>query len=110
MRDVAEGLREMPGRLSVGRIALVKNGKCGCERRIAQVFVELRKLPGGEQALVHDGLRRERADVTARRQERFGAFSQERQAPFESRRSTGGMEGFNEELPDFGHGFERAAA
>src|SRR5216683_1553240 len=110
MRDVAEGLREMPGRLRVGGIALVKNGKCGCERRIAQVFVELRKLPGREQALVDDGLRRERADVTARGHEGFGAFSEERQTPLEAGGSASRMEGFDEELPNFGHGFQRAAA
>src|SRR2546430_12677738 len=73
--NVAKRLREMPGRLRVRGIALVKDSKSGCERRIAQIFVELRKLPGREQALIHDGLRRKRADVTARGQERFRAFS-----------------------------------
>ena len=44
VRDVAKGLREVPGGLRVGRIALVKNGKGGGEGRIAQVFVELREI------------------------------------------------------------------
>ena len=75
VRDVTERLREMPGRLRVRGIALVKNSKACCKRWIAQVFVKLGKLPGREQSLIHDGLRRKRADVTARGQERFRAFS-----------------------------------
>src|SRR4029077_3267064 len=108
--DIAERLREMPGRLRVGGIALVKNGKGGGERRVAQVFVELRELPGREQALVDDSLRGERTDVAARGQERFGAFSQERQTPIEALGSAGGMERLDEDLPNLGHGFESAAA
>ena len=75
MRDVAERLREMPGRLRVGRIPLVKNGKGGGEGRIAQVFVKLGKLPGSEQAFVDDGLRGKRANIGSRRQERLRALS-----------------------------------
>src|SRR5467141_461053 len=108
--DVAERLRKMPGRLRVGRIALVENGKGGGERRIAQVFVELGELPGREQAFIDDGLRGERADVTSRRQERFGAFSEEREAPLEARRCPGGMKRLDEKLPNFGHGFKSTAA
>src|SRR5260370_7073006 len=99
----------MPGRLRVSGIALVKNGECGHERRIAQIFVKLWKLPGREQALVYDGLRRERADVTTRRQKRFRALPQERQAPLKARRSPRRMKRFDEELRNFGPGFNRAA-
>src|SRR5439155_8805355 len=91
-------------------IALVKNGKCGGERRIAQILVKLWKLPGCEQALVHDGLGGERADVTSWRQERFRPFSQKSQTPFKSRHSPPRMEWFDEKLPNLGHRFKRAAA
>ncbi len=109
MRDVPERLRQMPGRLRVGGIALMKNGECGHEGRIAQIFVKLGKLPGREQALVYDGLRGERADVTTRRQKRFRALSEERQAPLKSGRSARRMKRLDEKLPNFGHGFKRAA-
>src|SRR5882757_5338909 len=100
----------MPGRLSVGGIALVKNGKGGGEQRVAQILVELGELPGREEAFVDNGLGGKRADVTARGQERFGAFSQERKAPLETFGTTRRMEKFDEKLPDFRHRFERAAA
>src|SRR4029077_12303469 len=104
--NVAEGLREMPGGLRVGGIALVKNGKSGSERVVAQVFVELRELPGRKETFVDDSLRRERADVTARRKERFGALSEERETPLEAGGTARGVECLDEELPDFRHGFE----
>jgi hypothetical protein len=46
----------MPGRLRVGGITLVKNGESGGEGRVAEVFVELGKLPGREEAFVDDSL------------------------------------------------------
>src|SRR4029077_9294472 len=110
VRDVAERLREMPGRLRVGRIALMKNGESSGERRIAQVFVKLGKLPRREQAFVNDGLRGKRANVGARGQERFGAFSEKRETPLETRGCARGMERLDEKLPYFGHRFERTAA
>lgn len=70
----------------------------------------MRELPGGEKAFVDDCLRGERADVGARRQERFGAFAEEGEAPFEAGGSSSRMERLDEELPDFRHGFEGAAA
>lgn len=108
--NVAEGLREMPGGLRVGGIALMKHGEGDGERRIAQVFVKLWELPGREQAFVDDGLRRKRANVTARGQKRFGAFSQDGETPLKTGGSTRGVERLDEKLPDFGHRFERAAA
>ena len=108
--DVAEGLREMPGGLRVGGIALMKDGEGRFERGIAQVFVKLGELPGREEAFVDDGLGRKRAEVGAGRQERFGAFAEEGEAPFEAGRSAPRMERLDEELPDFRHGFEGAAA
>jgi hypothetical protein len=73
---VAERLRKIPGRLGVGRITLVKNNECRLKREIVEIEVELRKLPGCEQALVNDGTRGERTDVTALGQERFGFFAE----------------------------------
>src|ERR1700730_14013982 len=87
----------------------MKNGKCGGERWIAQIFVKLGKLPGRKQSLVHDGLRGERANVASRRQERFRALSQQSQTPLESLGSPCRMEGFDKKLPNFGHRFESAA-
>ena len=54
--DIAERLGEMPGRLGVCGIALVKNGESGGEGGIAEIFVELGELPGREEAFVDDGL------------------------------------------------------
>ncbi len=107
MRDVAERLREMPGRLRVGGVALVKNGKRGGKARIAQILVKLGKLPGGEQPFVDDGLRRKRAEIGPRRQERFRALSQKSQTPLEADGGARWVEWLEEELPDFGHGFQR---
>src|SRR6266478_676347 len=108
--DVAEGLGEMPGRLRVGRIALMKDVEGDGEPRIAQVVVELRELPRREQSLVSDGLRGKRADVRARRQERFRALSEERQSQLEARCRARWMESFDEKLPNLWHRFEGAAA
>src|SRR5260370_40608374 len=68
------------------------------------------KLSGRKQAIVDDGLRGKRTDITARGQERFRAFSEERQTPLETRGGPGGVEWFYEELPDFWHRLECAAA
>src|ERR1700730_21884 len=107
MRHVPEGLRQMPGRLRVGRIALVKYGKHCRKRRVAQILVKLRKLPWREQALVHDCLRRKRADVTACRQKRLGPLAKQRQSPLKARRSARGMKRLEKKLPSFRHGLER---
>jgi len=52
MRDVAERLRQMPGRLGVCGVTLVKNGERGLERRIAQVFIKLGELPWCQETFV----------------------------------------------------------
>src|SRR5260370_35072236 len=88
----------------------MKDGEGDGEPRIAQVFVELRELPRREQALVSDGLRGKRADVRARRQERFRALSEERQSQLEARCRARWMERFDEKLPNLWHRFEGAAA
>ena len=46
---VAERLRELPGRLRVGGIALVENGEVHGKFGTAEILEETRKLPGGEQ-------------------------------------------------------------
>src|SRR5947208_1514516 len=108
--DVAKWLREIPGRLRVCRIALVKDGERRREQWIAHIFIKLGKLPRREQAFVDDRLRRERADVAARRQERFGALTKKREMPLKTRIPTSRMEGLDEELPNFWHGLQRQTA
>src|SRR5436309_14506482 len=110
MRDIAERLRQMPGRLGVCGITLVKNGESGLERRIAQVFIKLGELPRRQEALVDNRLRGERANIASRGQERFGALPQKGQPPLEARGSARRMERLDEKLPNLRHGFERAAA
>src|SRR6266851_936520 len=107
---VAERLRKIPRWLGVGGIALVKNDEIGFESGIAQVLIKLGKLPGSEQTFVDDGLRRERADVTSRGQQRFGFFAKQREAPLETFGWTRGVEWRDEKLPAFRHGFKSAAA
>ncbi len=70
----------------------------------------MRKLPWGEQALVDDGLRRERADVTALGQQRFGFFAEKGEPPLETFSWARGVKRRYEKLPRLGHGFESAAA
>ena len=56
MRDVAERLRQMPGRLGVRGITLVKNGEGGLERRVAQVFIKLGELPRRQETFIDNRL------------------------------------------------------
>src|SRR6266481_977000 len=100
----------MPGRLSVCRIALVEDGeRCG-EGSVAEIFVKLRELPGREETFVNHRLRRERAEIAALRQKRFGAFAEQSELPLEAGDTTRCVERGDEELPDLGHCFEGAAA
>src|SRR5690349_9667005 len=109
----------MPGRLRVGGIALMENGEGNLKGRIAQIFVELRKLPRRQEALVNDGQRRKRADVTSRGKKGFGALAENGEAPLETatlllgRGDVGvaeSVKGRDVELPDFRHCFQGAAA
>ena len=55
LSEEAEGLREVPGREGVGRVALVEDGERGLEARVAQVGEKAADLRRVEQALVDDG-------------------------------------------------------
>ena len=107
---VAKGLRKMPGRLRVGGIALVEDGEGRGKGSVAQIFVELRKLPRSEQAFVDDRVRGQRTDVTTLWEERFGALAKKRKAPLEAGDAARCVKRGDEELPNLRHRFESAAA
>ena len=73
-----------------------------------------RKLPRGQQSLVHNHARRKRAEIGAFGQSRLGPLAEERKIALELVRKTGGAiaraRRLDEELPDFGHGFKSALA
>src|SRR4051794_25923211 len=97
----------MPGRLRIRRIALMEDGKGGGKCRVAQVFIKLRKLPWGQQTLIHNCLRRKRTEVTARGQERLGAFPEQGQSPLKAGHSARRMKRLDKELPGLRHGLKR---
>src|SRR5215472_1235223 len=97
----------MPRRLGVRRIALVKHGEGHRKRRIAQVLIELRELPWRKQALINDGLGGERTKITALRQQRLRALSQQPKTLLEFPGSLRRVQRLGKELPDLWHGFER---
>ena len=61
----AERLRALPARLRVRREPLVEDRERDRQRRILEIGVEARELPGGAQRLVGDGAEGERRDVDA---------------------------------------------
>ena len=63
VRDVAEWLREVPGRERVGREPRVHDGERRREIGLAEVAIEQRQLRRQQQALVDDRLGRQRRDV-----------------------------------------------
>jgi len=63
MRDQAVGMRQLPGRKSVGGEALVDERDCRLGQRIAQILVKTPDLTREQQALVDDGARREGGHV-----------------------------------------------
>ena len=86
VRDVPEGLRKIPGRLGVSGVALMEDCEGRLKSGIAQIGVKLRQAPRAQQALVDDGLRRERTEVGALRRQGFRAFAQQRQMRFKRNR------------------------
>ena len=63
VREHAEGLRQLPLREGVGRIALVEDREARGEALVEQVGIEGRQVLGEEHALVDDRPARQRADV-----------------------------------------------
>src|SRR5713226_220734 len=103
VRHVAERLRQVPRRLRIRRIALVKDSEGRSKRWIAQVFVKLRELPRRQQALIYDRLRRKRADVAARRQQRLSAFPKKREPPLKPHVPTRRVKWLDKQLPNLRH-------
>jgi len=88
--------------------------KCATNSGFAQVLVEVRELPGRQQALVHNRARRKRSDITPLGQERFERLRKQREVALEFCGRIGDRgfhgSGFDEKLPDFRHGLKRALA
>src|SRR5882762_8277101 len=63
MGEHAEGLRQLPLRKGVGRIALMEDGEARGESLVEQVGIEGRQMLGQEHALVDYRAAAERADV-----------------------------------------------
>ena len=61
--DVAVGVRALPARRGVGRVAGVDEGECRLDGGVGEVRVEATHLRGDEHALVDDGARAHRAHV-----------------------------------------------
>ena len=66
VRQYAEGLRQLPLREGVGRIALMEDREARGEALVEQVGVEGRQMLGEEHALVDDRAAAQRADVEFR--------------------------------------------
>ena len=65
VRDVAEGLGELPRRAGVGGVALMENGEGRGEIRSGEIGIKRAQLERSEQTFIDEHARRERTEVKA---------------------------------------------